>query len=402
MGRREFLKAAAGAAATAGLAVVAPQAVRGFEANSKIQLGVIGCGGRGKWIAGLFAEDGRYQVSALADYFKDRVTAAGEKLGVPPDRRFIGLDGYKQLLQGKVDAVAIETPPCFHPEQAVAAIQAGKHTYIAKPIAVDVPGALAIPAAAGQVKDRLSVLVDFQTRANEFYQGAFGKIKEGLIGKPVCGQAYYYAGRLGAQAKPGSETARLRNWVFDIALSGDIIVEQNIHALDVACWFLQGHPVKAAGTGGRKARTDVGDCWDHFVVTYWYPDDVLLDFSSGQFTQGYDDICCRIYGSLGTVDSHYGGLVNIRAKTGGYRGGQTTGIYKDGAVANIQRFAESLLAAKPIQNIQESAESTLTAILGRTAAYEGRTVTWDEMIKANAKLDAKLNLPANGPEWKGE
>jgi len=402
MGRREFLKAAAGAAATAGLAVVAPQAVRGFEANSKIQLGVIGCGGRGKWIAGLFKEDGRYEIAALADYFKDRVTAAGEKLGVPADRRFIGLDGYKQLLQGKVDAVAIETPPCFHPEQAVAAIQAGKHTYIAKPIAVDVPGALAIPAAAAQVKDPLSVLVDFQTRANEFYQGAFEKIKEGLIGKPVCGQAYYYAGRLGVQAKPGSETARLRNWVFDIALSGDILVEQNIHALDVACWFLQGHPVKAAGTGGRKARTDVGDCWDHFVVTYWYPDDVLLDFSSGQFTQGYDDICCRIYGSLGTVDSHYGGLVNIRAKTGGYRGGQTTGIYKDGAVANIKRFAESLLAAKPIQNIQESAASTLTAILGRTAAYEGRTVTWDEMIKANAQLDAKLNLPANGPEWKGQ
>jgi predicted dehydrogenase len=402
MGRREFLQAAAGAAATAGLAVVAPQAVRGFEANSKIQLGVIGCGGRGTWIAGLFAADGRYQVAALADYFKDRVTAAGEKLGVPADRRFIGLDGYKQLLQGQVDAVAVETPPCFHPEQAVAAIQAGKHTYIAKPIAVDVPGALAIPAAAAKVKDRLSVLVDFQTRANEFYLGAFEKIKEGLIGKPVCGQAYYYAGRLGVQAKPGSETARLRNWVFDIALSGDIIVEQNIHALDVACWFLQGHPVKAAGTGGRKARTDVGDCWDHFVVTYWYPDDVLLDFSSGQFTQGYADICCRIYGNLGTVDSHYGGLVNIRAKTGGYRGGQTTGIYQDGAVANIQRFAESILAAKPIQNIQESAESTLTAILGRTAAYEGRTVTWDEMIKANAKLDAKLNLPANGPETKGE
>jgi predicted dehydrogenase len=401
MGRREFLKAA-GAAATAGLTVVAPQAVRGFEANSKIQLGVIGCGGRGTWIAGLFAADGRYQVAALADYFKDRVTGAGEKLGIPPDRRFTGLDGYKQLLQGKVDAVAVETPPCFHTEQAVAAIQAGKHTYIAKPIAVDVPGALAIPAAAAKVKDRLSVLVDFQTRANEFYQGAFEKIKEGLIGKPVCGQAYYYAGRLGVQAKPGSETARLRNWVFDIALSGDIIVEQNIHALDVACWFLQGHPAKAAGTGGRKARTDVGDCWDHFVVTYWYPDDVLLDFSSGQFTQGYADICCRIYGSLGTVDSHYGGLVNIRAKTGGYRGGQTPGIYQDGAVANIKRFADSILAAKPIQNIQESAESTLTAILGRTAAYEGRTVTWDEMIKANAKLDAKLNLPANGPESKGE
>jgi len=399
MGRRQFLKAA-GAAAAAGIVLAAPQAARGYAANSKIELGLIGCGGRGKWIGALFADDGRYHVAAVADYFKDRAAEAGEKLAVPPDRRHTGLDGYKALLAGKVDAVAIETPPYFHPEQAVAAIGAGKHTYIAKPIAVDAPGALAIPAAAAKVREKLSVLVDFQTRANEFYMGAFEQIKAGLIGKPVCGQAYYYAGRLGIQAKPGTEAARLRNWVFDKALSGDIIVEQNIHALDVACWFLQGRPLKAAGTGGRKARTDVGDCWDHFVVTYWFPDDVLLDFSSGQFCQGYDDICCRIYGSLGTVDSHYGGTVNIRAKTGGYRGGTTGGIYKEGAVANIKRFADAVLAGKPIHNIEESAASTLTAVLGRIAAYEGRTVTWDEMIKANTKLDAKLNLPPDGSDFK--
>ena len=398
MDRRGFLKTAAGAA---GLVILAPGSVRGFEANSKIQLGIIGCGGRGKWITSLFNEDGHYQIAALADYFKDRVTEAGEKFSVPAARRYTGLDAYKQLLQGKVDAVAIESPPYFHPEQAVAGLEAGKHVYLAKPIAVDAPGAMAIAAAAARVKDKLSCLVDFQTRANEFYKGAFEKIKEGLIGKPVCGQAYYYAGRLGAQAKPGTPQARLRNWVFEIALSGDIIVEQNIHALDVANWFLQGHPVKAVGTGGRKARTDVGDCWDHFVVTYWYPDDVLLDFSSGQFTQGYDDICCRVYGTLGTFDSHYGGLVNILAKTGGYRGGQTGGIYKEGAQANIKTFAEALLASKPVNNSEESANSTMTAVLGRIAAYTGKTVTWDEMIKAGEKLDPKLNLPADGPEWKG-
>ena len=398
MDRRGFLKTAAGAA---GLVILAPGAVRGFEANSKIQLGLIGCGGRGDWIAGLFNKDGHYQIAALADYFKDRVTEAGEKFAVPPERRHTGLDAYKQLLAGKVDAVAIESPPYFHPEQAVAGLEAGKHVYLAKPIAVDAPGAMAIAAAAAKVKDRLSCLVDFQTRANEFYKGAFEKIKEGLIGKPVCAQAYYYAGRLDAQAKPGTPQARLRNWVFDIALSGDIIVEQNIHALDVANWFLQGHPVKAVGTGGRKARTDIGDCWDHFVVTYWYPDDVLLDFSSGQFTQGYDDICCRVYGNLGTADSHYGGMVNIRAKTGGYRGGQTGPIFKAGAQANIKTFAEAILAGKPVCNAEESADSTMTAVLGRIAAYTGKTVTWDEMIKAGEKLDPKLNLPPDGPEWKG-
>jgi len=395
MGRREFLAAAA----TAGMVIVVPSAARGFAANSKIQLGLIGCGGRGGWIASLFKENGSYQIAAVADYFKDRATGAGERFSVDAARRYSGLDCYKALLAGgKVDAVAVESPPYFHPEQAVAALEAGKHTYIAKPISVDVPGAMAIVAAAEKAKGKLCTWVDFQTRANEFYLGAFQQVCAGLMGKPVCGQAYYYAGRLGIHAKPGTETARLRNWVFDIALSGDIIVEQNIHALDVANWFLRGHPVKARGTGGRKARTDVGDCWDHFVVTYWYPDDVLLDFSSGQFTQRYDDICCRVYGTLGTFDSHYGGNVNILAKTGGYRGGSTGSIYKDGSVANIKTFAEAVLAGKPINNAEESANSTMTAILGRTAAYTGNLVTWDDMIKKNEKLDAHLKLPADGPD----
>jgi len=109
----------------------------------------------------------------------------------------------------------------------------------------------------------------------------------------------------------------------------DIIVEQNIHVLDVANWFLQAHPLKAYGTGGRKARTDVGIA-GHFVVTYWYPDDVLIDFSSAQFTEGFDDLCARVYGTLGTVDSHYGGPVVIRGKKEGWRGGLTTSIYQQG------------------------------------------------------------------------
>jgi hypothetical protein len=108
-----------------------------------------------------------------------------------------------------------------------------------------------------------------------------------------------------------------------------------------------------------------------------------------------------VYGTLGTFDSHYGGLVNILAKTGGYRGGQTGAIYKEGAEANIKTFADALLSNKPVNNTEESANSTMTAVLGRIAAYTGKAVTWDEMIKAGEKLDPKLNLPADGPEWKG-
>jgi len=398
VGRRDFLKAAA---VTTGLTMVSASAVRSAEANSKIQIGLIGCGGRGKWIGDLFQQSANAKVTAVYDYFKDRADAAGEQLKVDANKRFTGIDGYKALLQSGVDAVAVESPPYFHPEHAVAAIEAGKHVYLAKPIAVDVPGCMAIVNAAKKVQGKLSVLVDFQTRVNEFYMGAAQRIREGMIGKPVSGQVYYIAGRLGKQAEGQTQMARLRNWVFDKALSGDIIVEQNIHVLDVANWFLNGHPVKANGTGGRKARVDVGDCWDHFLVQYYYPDDVLMDFCSAQYTQRYDDLCCRIFGTMGTVDSHYGGNVNILAKTGGYRGGNTGPIYQEGAVTNIKNFCASIANNKYLDNSEESANSNLTAILGRIAAYEGRMVTWNEMMQANTKLDAKLDLPANGSEWRG-
>ena len=123
-------------------------------------------------------------------------------------------------------------------------------------------------------------------------------------------QVYYQTGRLKPQDTAGmtAAQARLRNWVFDKQLSGDVIVEQHIHVLDVANWYLESHPVKAFGTGGRKARTDVGDAWDHFLVTFWYPNDVQVDFSSSQFIKGYHDMCIRFYGTKGTMDSHYGGF----------------------------------------------------------------------------------------------
>ena len=393
--RRDFLKAAA---TTASLAVMPAKTARGAEANSTLRVGLIGCGGRGNWIGNLFQENANAKVVAVHDYFRDRVDRAGKKFEVPASRRFVGLDGYRGLLEEEIDAVAIESPPYCHAEQTVAALDAGKHVYLAKPIATDVPGCQAIVDAANKAEGKLSVWIDFQTRNDEFFRGAAQRVHEGMIGDPVCGQIFYHTGRLGIKVEPGTEVARLRNWVFDIALSGDIIVEQNIHVLDVANWYLQAHPVKAYGAGGRKVRTDAGDCWDHFVVTYWYPNDVLIDFSSSQFIEGFDDMCMRVYGSLGTVDSHYGGAVKIRGKKDGWRGGDTKDIYKQGAVNNIVDFCTSIVDGKYLNNAEECARSTMTSILGRIAAYENRVVTWDEMVEANTRLDPNLNLPADGPE----
>jgi len=387
--RRDFLKAAA--VTTAGLTVVQPGSVFGAQAANKIQLGLIGCGGRGGWIADLFEKNSNTKLVAVADYFQDRCDDVGGRFQVDSARRHKGIDGYRKLLNGKVDAVAIESPPYFHPEQAVAATEAGKHVYIAKPIAVDVPGCMAIVEAAKKVKGKLSVLADFQTRNNEFFKEAAKRVHEGAIGKLVCGQIFYHTGSLGGWGTPGPTTfeGRLRRWVADKALSGDIIVEQNIHVLDVANWYMGSHPIKAQGACGKGARLDA-DCNDHFVVTFWYPNDVLVDFASSQFLKGFDDMCMRVFGSIGTVDSHYGGQVTIRGDKG-WRGGTTGDIYQSGAVNNIKDFCASIANGTYLDNAQESAESNMTCILGRMAAYSGKPVTWDEMVKANEKLDAKVD-----------
>ena len=243
MVRREFLKTAA--VATAGFTVVKAESVTGTQANSKIELGIIGVGGRGVWIGHLFHKHSNFKVVALADAFEDRLEKGSKELQVDKARCYRGLEGYKELLASKVDAVAIKSPPCFHPEQVLDSVQAGVHVLVAKPVAVDVPGCNTIIEAGKKAEGKVSLLVDFQTRSTPLFLEAVKRVHEGAIGKPVLGQVYYHGGRLGAQADPKdpSPAARLRNWVFDKALSGDIIVEQNVHVIDVAnCCLLYTSP----------------------------------------------------------------------------------------------------------------------------------------------------------------
>lgn len=387
--------AGAGAAAFT-FTIVNPQSVRGTQANSKITLGLIGCGGRGIWIANLFRKDGRYEIVAGADYFQDRVDAFGEKLQVDPSRRYTGISGYKRLLDSKVDAVAIESAPYFHPEHAAAGVDAGAHIYLAKPIAVDVPGCRKVEESAKKASEKkLCFLVDFQTRTDPFYQDAIRRAQNGDIGKMISGEAVYVCGPTwGSQAEylrpsPKDPERRLRAWGLDRALSGDIITEQNIHALDVATWILDQAPVRAYGTGGQKAR-DMGSCWDYFSVIYTFPDDVVVSFHSKQYGRGIDDICCRMYGTDGYIDTHYFGDVKLQTKESS-DGGKVANLYQNGAVRNIATFAESI-GKSDFSNatVPPSLRSNLTTILGRTAAYRRREVTWNEMMRENESLDPLL------------
>ncbi|MCW5981223.1 MAG: Gfo/Idh/MocA family oxidoreductase [Bryobacteraceae bacterium] len=385
--RRQFIQSAGG------LLILKPATAFGSQANSAIRLGITGCGGRGNFVGDLFKEYAGARITALHDPFEDRVTATVAKLNLSGPRVYKGLDGYKELAASDVDAVAVMSPPCFHPEQAAAAVAAGKHVFLAKPVAVDVAGCKSILESAERAKGKRSFVVDFQTRAQPSFQEAASRVRRGDIGELVLGHVYYHAGRLSPHTLAGltDQQNRLRNWVFDKALSGDIIVEQNIHVLDVANWYAQGRPVKATGTGGRKARVDVGDCWDHFLVNFWYPNDVKVDFSSAQFTRGYNDLCMRFYGSKGTVDSHYNGVVRITGDKP-WTGVEKDDSFRGGSVNNVKAFVESIASGKYLNNAAVSVESNLTAVLGRMAAYGERMVTWDEMMKSNEKLELNLRI----------
>jgi predicted dehydrogenase len=392
--RREFLTTAAAIGAPL---LVSPQAAFGSRANSRLTLGAIGCGGRGTWLADLFQKHGGYEIKAAADYFQDRVDAFGDKFRIAAEKRYSGLQGYRRLLESDVDAVVIESPPYFHPRQAKDAVDAGKHVFLAKPAAVDVPGCRTVEESGRRATEKQKCfLVDFQTRTDPFYREAVKRAQYGDIGRIVCGEATYSCGPTwGEQArwltdKPDDPEMRLRAWGLDRALSGDIITEQNIHALDVATWVLDVAPLHAVGTGGRKART-AGTCWDHFSVIFTFPQDVVITFSSKQLGDGWDDICCRMYGTEGTFDSHYFGEVSIHGRLP-YRGGKIPNLYADGAVSNIATFHDSITRGDFTNaTVAASVRSNLTTILGRTAAWRGARVSWDEMMSANEELPADLS-----------
>ena len=385
--------------------IASPQIAKTYAANEKISLGLIGCGGRGQWIANHFKANGGYNIVGCADYFQDRVDIAGNTHNVPAANRYTGLSCYKKMMEQKnIDSVAVISPPYFHPEQAAAAVEAGKHVYVAKPVAVDVPGCKTIEASGKSATDKnLCFLVDFQTRVDQYYTEAVKRVHAGALGKIAFGESTYHAsspwGHMDAvlAKDPANPENRLRAWGLDKVLSGDIITEQNIHTLDVMSWIMNSEPVSAVGTGGKSVRTHVGDCWDHFALTYEYANNVGITFSSRQFKahgSRPDGILNRMFGSKGTLETKYGGQTRILGKRENYyKGGQSPSIYKDGAVSNITNFGKTITEGN-YQNptVAPSVRSNLVTILGRTAAYQGRRMTWSELMRTDTKLDAKLDM----------
>lgn len=417
LGRRRFLGAAA---ATAGIMFIKPGLVRGTAANSEIRVGLLGCGGRGTEDATNLFDAGGVRVVALADLFQDQLDKAQDSFnkmqqakGYPAlegSQLFVGPNAYRQMANSKeVDAVVIATPPYFHPAHLEAMVASCKHVYCEKPVAVDVPGALKVIEIGKRAEGKLSLDVGFQIRDCPPFVEMVRRIHGGALGKIVCGEAHYFASYLERPAWPDASPVerRLRNWVHDRVLSGDILVEQNIHVIDICNWILKAHPLKASASGGRQGRPEDGDAYGNYNVLFHYPEGVDVTFSSTQFSKGWWEVTERFFGTKGTSQSPYTGPLGIwgdapwQAEGSIAKGAEQAAFSATGKFTSNLEFAdrekkkafvESISSGNFHNQADKGAESALSCMMARTAAYTGREVTWEQSLKSTEKWDAKIDL----------
>jgi len=399
--RREFV-VGSGAAALAAAASPSVIAAMAHPAGSDtIRVGVIGCGGRGTGAAenALEADPGTI-ITALADLYPERVEGCRKYLSehedfasraaVPAEACFTGFDAYRRLLEsGLVDMVILATAPGFRPLHFEAAVAAGMHVFMEKPVAVDAPGVRRVIEAARRASEqKLSVVAGTQRRHERSYLAAIDQLRAGIIGDIVAARCYWNQGGLWVhERKPEYSDMewQTRNWLYFCWTSGDHICEQHIHNLDVINWALDATPIKCVGVGGRQSRTEekYGNIFDHFSIEYEYPRGIVVHSMCRQI-EGTPGRCEEVFtGTRGTLITSPG-----RAEATSAPGdalwkfsGENPSPYTQ---EHIDLFA-SIRNRRAVNEARRVAESTLTAIMGRMAAYTGQEITWDQAL--NSKLD---------------
>lgn len=395
MNRRTFLHATGLASFASRAAAQTPEAPKPAYNGPVFKIGNIGCGGRGSFVSGIIAENPGFKLEAACDYFEDRVKAFGEKFKVAADRQFSGLDGYKKMLD-HVDAVAIHSPPFFHVQQAIDAVAAGKHVLIAKPVAIDVAGCETIRQLAKDAAAKgIVVLADVQCRGDEFFQEGIKRIHAGAIGDLMFGECHYEADLIPLQSEADSTPeGRLKNWIRHRDFAGDIITEQNIHALDIVSWAF-GRPTRVSGICGRGGRPDnVGDASDHYALLFEFGKGAVT-FASRQYAGWGSPFLCenRFMGSKGAFAGKFGGRVMIRGgKENFWAGGESKNLYRSGSVSNVESFRAAIAAKDPQGNptIEGAVETALLTLFGEHAAKAGHGVTWEEFIRDAVKVAPDL------------
>jgi len=396
----------------AGLATLKPSLVRANRppsaANDLIRIGLIGCGGRGTGAAAqALAADPNVKLVAMGDAFLDHVESSlaklkadpkiADKIDVPVARRFSGFENYQAVIESGVDVVLLAEPPHFRPKHLKAAIEAGKHVFAEKPVAVDGTGVRSVLSTCEEARKKgLSLVSGLCLRYAYGFREAVQRIHDGAIGQIVTLQASDYRGPIWVRKRqPGWSDLeyQIRNWYYFSWLSGDFIVEQHVHFLDACSWIMKDeYPVKAIGTGGRQVRTgpDYGNVYDHHSVTYEYANGAKLYGTCRQQAGCHNETGASAAGTEGRVE-----LSQQRQTISGKNPWKYDGPKNNFYQTEHDEFFASLRSGKPINNGDYMSKTTLLAIMGRTASYTGQVVTWEQVM--NSKEDFTLSKYEWGP-----
>jgi predicted dehydrogenase len=399
--RRDFMISSA----AVGAAVLGGVSSRMYAAGSdKVRIGVIGCGGRGTYdTTNCLNSAENVELVAMGDMFKDRLDVCRanlsenvkEKVKVTDETCFVGWDAYKRVLATDVDLVILTTPPHFRPMQLKAAIEAGKHVFMEKPVAVDPVGVRSVIASSELADQKgLTIVAGTQMRRISHLVEAVRRIRDGAIGEIRGGQCVRLGGAMRTwgppQRQPGWSDMewQLRRWLFLTWLSGDFIAEMHVHNLDVMNWAIGSHPVQCIGLGGRQQRTEpeFGNVYDHFAVEYEYPNGLRIEYMGWQIDAPYDRNDERLAGTKGSVYMDFG--------VARFKGANQAEVAWDQHNPCLTQHADQIEAIRRDKRLNEGrriAESTLTSIMGRMSAYTGRAMKWEWALNAS-KLD--LSPPA--------
>ncbi|MBP3944125.1 Gfo/Idh/MocA family oxidoreductase [Sphingobacteriaceae bacterium WQ 2009] len=398
--RRDFLKSSA---AIAGGAILAGANVSSVFAAGKdtIKVALIGCGGRGTGAAFDALNSGvNIKIVALADAFKDNLDSAyktlkekwGDKIDVTESRKYVGFDAYKAAIKD-ADVVLLTTPPGFRPQHFEEAVNQGKHVFMEKAVATDIPGVRRVLAAAKIAKQKkLNVVVGLQRRYQTNYRETIKRIQDGAIGDVVAGQVYWNSGGVWVRPRKPGQTEmeyQMRNWYYFNWLCGDHIVEQHVHNIDIANWVKGQVPISIQGTGSRAHRVgkEYGEIYDNFAIELTYADGSVV------YSQ-----CRHFEGIANRVDEQFQatkGRAYLSAGGAGilwdHKGNE---LYRHNAKGNPnpyqqehKEFFEAISKGEyKFENAEYGAHSTLTGIIGRIACYTGKVIKWEEAMKSDIDL----------------
>ena len=405
--RRKFVQGSVVVAGSA-LTTKALFARGSVGAADLLRIGLIGCGGRGTGAtAQALAADPNVKLVAMGDTFIDHVENSlaklkadpkiAGKIDVPAERRFSGFNNYQKVLESGIDVVLLAEPPHFRPKHLKAAIEAGKHVFAEKPVAVDAPGVRSVLATCEQARKKgLSVVSGLCLRYAHGFREAVQRIHDGAIGEIASVQASDFRGPIWVRARqPGWSDLeyQVRNWYYFSWLSGDFIVEQHVHFLDVCSWIMKDqYPVKAIGTGGRQVRTgpDYGNIYDHHSIIYEYANGAKLYGFCRQQSGCHNETGAFAMGTEGRAEISQQ-RQTISGKNSWKYDGPKNNFYQ---TEHDELFA-SIRSGKPIDNSDYMSKTTLLAIMGRTASYTGQVVTWEQVM--NSKEDFTLSKYEWGP-----